>query len=432
MQQAVNAGVPKSRTSPPAGSSGLHRRQQQTVAIIRVPRIWPGAQQAAVASAPSAFPGSDSILPADGDSLEAFGSELLPAPGGASIATFPSAAPPAESAAATPEAPAKAVHRVPVLTMMKWLAVVVLSAAAAAGGQWALQRRQAATATGTIALQTNPAGLDVTVDGRPSGVTPLTLTLSPAVYAVQIGSGPQRRDLRIEVAAGTAVVQHLEMPAPAAAATETGSLLVQTEPTGQMVSIDGVERGPSPLTIDALAGGEHTVTVRGPKGVMKRVVSVKPAETMSLLVTAPAAAPAALAAGWLSVQSPTRLELREGGKLIGTTDTEQIMLPAGKHEIEMVNESIGYRSMREVDVAPSKTSTVSVELPFGMVSLNAQPWAEVWIAGERIGDTPIANLRRRVGSYEVVFRHPQLGERRETILVTLRQPVRLGVDMRSK
>ena len=38
--------------------------------------------------------------------------------------------------------------------------------------------------------------------------------------------------------------------------------------------------------------------------------------------------------------------------------------------------------------------------------------------------------QRRVGSYEVVFRHPQLGERRENVLVTLRQPVRLGVDMR--
>ena len=165
---------------------------------------------------------------------------------------------------------------------------------------------------------------------------------------------------------------------------------------------------------------------------MRRTVSVKAGETMSLLVAAPAAAPEAPVAGWLSVQSPTRLELRESGKLIGTTETEKIMLPAGKHQIEIANDAVGYRSTREIDVVSNKTSTIAVELPFGAVSINAQPWAEVWIGGERIGDTPIANLQRRVGSHEVVFRHPQLGERRETILVTLRQPVRLGVDMRSK
>jgi hypothetical protein len=108
------------------------------------------------------------------------------------------------------------------------------------------------------------------------------------------------------------------------------------------------------------------------------------------------------------------------------------MLPAGEHEIEIVNEAIGFRSSRRVDVASGKKTAISVDLPFGSLSLNAQPWAEVWIGGERVGETPIANLQRRVGSHEVVFRHPQFGERRETVVVTLRQPARLGVDMRGK
>ncbi len=176
-------------------------------------------------------------------------------------------------------------------------------------------------------------------------------------------------------------------------AAATGSLQVQTEPAGQMVSIGGTERGISPVTIDNLPPGQHIITVRGPKGGMRRTVSVKAGETMSLLVAAPAAAPEAPLAGWLSVQSPTRLELRESGKLIGTTETEKIMLPAGRHQIEIVNDAVGYRSTREIDVVSNKTSTIAVELPFGAVSINAQPWAEVWIGGERIGDTPIANLQ---------------------------------------
>jgi hypothetical protein len=50
--------------------------------------------------------------------------------------------------------------------------------------------------------------------------------------------------------------------------------------------------------------------------------------------------------------------------------------------------------------------------------------------GVKIGDTPIGNFAVGAGSHDVVFRHPELGEQRETILVTLKNPVRLSVDMR--
>ena len=66
------------------------------------------------------------------------------------------------------------------------------------------------------------------------------------------------------------------------------------------------------------------------------------------------------------------------------------------------------------------------------MNINAQPWAEVWVDGQRIGETPIGNLSRPVGPHEVVLRHPEFGERRETVIVTLKQPARLGVDMRKK
>jgi hypothetical protein len=179
-----------------------------------------------------------------------------------------------------------------------------------------------------------------------------------------------------------------------------------------------------------LAPGAHSVVVRTPRGTVRRSVAVKAGETFSLLV-APVS-PATPAPGWLSVQASSRLELRENGKLLGTTETEQIMLAAGDHDIELVNEAIGYRSRRQVEILPNQTTSVPVELPYGTLSINAQPWAEVWINGERVGETPIANISRRVGTYDVLFRHPEFGERRQTINVTLRQPARLGVDMRSK
>ena len=60
-----------------------------------------------------------------------------------------------------------------------------------------------------------------------------------------------------------------------------------------------------------------------------------------------------------------------------------------------------------------------LQIPRVAVSINAIPWAEVWIANERLGETPIGNLPLRIGPHEVVFRHPELGERRVVTTVTL-------------
>jgi hypothetical protein len=108
------------------------------------------------------------------------------------------------------------------------------------------------------------------------------------------------------------------------------------------------------------------------------------------------------------------------------------MLPAGKHDIEMVNEELGYRARRTVNVSPGKTLTVSVDLPKGLVSLNATPWASVWIGGRNVGDTPIGNLSVPIGKHEVLFRNPQLGEQRRAVTVTLHAPARLSVDLTKK
>jgi serine/threonine-protein kinase len=73
-----------------------------------------------------------------------------------------------------------------------------------------------------------------------------------------------------------------------------------------------------------------------------------------------------------------------------------------------------------------------MDLPNGTLSINAQPWAEVFVDGERVGETPIGNLSRRIGAHEVIFRHPELGERRELVMISVGKPSRIGVDLRKK
>lgn len=94
--------------------------------------------------------------------------------------------------------------------------------------------------------------------------------------------------------------------------------------------------------------------------------------------------------------------------------------------------SLGYRSTRAVHVTAGEVSAIAVEFPKGTIALNAVPWADVWIDGEKVGETPIGNLPVTIGPHEVIFRHPDLGEQRELVTVTLTAPTRVSVDLTKK
>ena len=68
----------------------------------------------------------------------------------------------------------------------------------------------------------------------------------------------------------------------------------------------------------------------------------------------------------------------------------------------------------------------------GTIAINAAPWANVTLDGKDLGETPVGNTSVAIGTHEVIFRHPQLGEQRITVTVTANTPARLSVDMRKK
>jgi hypothetical protein len=312
-----------------------------------------------------------------------------------------------------------------------WAVAILLVAGAGGAGYWAWSQRAPATpAPASLTVQTTPPGLQVTIAGKPAGVTPVTMSLPPGEYRVGLSAADGRqRDFAVTLAAGASLVRDVEM-APLAAAVPSGSLHVETEPARQAVLVDGIDRGFSPITVAELTPGEHQVVVRTAGGNIRRTIQVREGETVSLLVSG--AELPAVRAGWVTFSSPIRLELRENGRFLGSTDVERLMLPAGEHEIEMTNDALGFQTTRRIAIAADRTTAVPVEVPTGTVNINALPWAEVWLGGERIGETPIANLSRPIGNYEVLLRHPQYGERRARVTVSARQTARLGVDMRAK
>lgn len=314
----------------------------------------------------------------------------------------------------------------------RWAAFAAILVALVTGGALAGRRylvTSASTApTGTLAVNTAPAGAQVFVDGQPQGVTPVSLTLKAGPHVVELRGETGSRSIPVMIGTGTQASQYVELPK---VSVITGQLQVRTEPGNAQVTVDGVPRGRSPLTIGDLTPGAHTVLLENELGSVKQDVAIEAGTTASLVVplTAPPGVPVS---GWLAVTAPVTMQLYENGRLLGSSESERIMVSAGRHEIEISNQPLQYRELRTIQVVPGKVAPLKIELPNQKMSLNAVPWAEVWIDGQKMGETPIGDLPIPVGPHEIIFRHPELGEQRHAITVTASAPARLSVDMRKR
>jgi hypothetical protein len=282
---------------------------------------------------------------------------------------------------------------------------------------------------GTLIMTSNPAGAKLFVDGVEKGVTPLTVQLKPGAHSLELrGDGPPRL-MPITMTAGAQISQYIEIPKVAANA---GQLQVRTEPAGARVSVDGVLRGTSPVTVPDLTPGEHAVSLESASGSVKQVVAIEAGITASLMVPLSGGTEGVPVSGWIAVTAPADVQVFENKRLIGTSQSDRLMVSAGRHDLEIVNETLGYRTTRTLQVSPGKVTPIKIDFPKGTIALNAVPWAEVWVDGEKVGDTPIGNLSLTLGAHEIVFRHPELGEQRHAATVTLNSPARLSVDLRKK
>jgi hypothetical protein len=279
--------------------------------------------------------------------------------------------------------------------------------------------------TGTLVVESKPPGAEVLVNGATRGRTPLQLSLPPGAHRLELVNGTERRTVPISITAGGQASQYFELQQQPV--TANGQLSVRTDPPGARVTVDGQPRGVAPVLVADLAPGPHTVVVESDAGSVQQAVNIEAGVTAALVV--PLITRSAPVSGWVSVTAPVEMQLFEGGRMIGTTQSDRVMVSSGRHEIEVVNETLGYRATKTVTVAPGKVTAIAIELPRGVLSVNAVPWAEVWVDGERIGETPIGNVSLAIGPHEVIFRNPKFKEQRHAVMVTLAAPARLSVDL---
>jgi hypothetical protein len=231
------------------------------------------------------------------------------------------------------------------------------------------------------------------------------------------------------VAEGFVIGRLLRKPAAVGAPL---ALLVETVDPGADVVVDGRSAGFTPLQLNL---GTDTRSIRLVDSRPPRPnagapsPSNRPATSARRDVRRADVAAPPQRSGGIRLVSPFEVEMFEGTRRLGSSATGIVSAAAGRREFELVNTRLGYRARQIVDVKGGQVVSVAVSPPNGRLSINALPWAEVWIDGKSVGETPLANLSVPLGEHEIIFRHPQLGEQRQTALVRQNGVTRVSANL---
>jgi len=266
---------------------------------------------------------------------------------------------------------------------------------------------------------------DEPTDTGPS--TPSTVWLARAAVAAAVAGGAALAWPYLSKALTPAPVV-VEAPTPADTVDVgpklppgkgIGALKVESSPSGAQVLLDGKARGVTPLTLKDLPTGKHEVMLRSDQGTVRRTVTIAANQTESL--------DEQIFSGWVTVYSPFEVTIAEGSRVMRPDDRNQFMLPPGIHELRVVNKSLAYDAVLQVDVKPGDGTTVRLTPPPSTLTVTAPETAEVTVDGTRAGDTPLNGFSVPLGTHDIVVKRANGSEKRYTITVGVK-PYALNVE----
>lgn len=395
------------RANPAAGSNGMIRAVPSSTASSSSSPLedtakLPGDTTTAISVRRPSAAGSAASAAAStsGEGASALGLAAVAKPAAPrAVATFPAArqrpaAPPAPS-------PWNGVARRTAIIVLGLLAV----GQAAYIGARLLMTPDAANAS-VLTVDSAPDGAEVLIDGERRGVTPFKVELPAGSHSLELRKNGRTRTIPLVLAAGVQASQYVELNASSA-----GSAPASAAGAPAATPSSAAPRPAAPLTPPQSTSTDTPVPADG---------------------AAPAAADAVTppipSRGWVVVESGLNLRVLRNGELLGTSEEGRLALSAGRHELELVNDTVGYRATVTVQVPPGRAVQLPVELPQSVLNLTSTPSARVWVDGREIGTTPVSQLALPVGQHEVRFDHPDYGERRMTVLVRVGVTAQAAVD----
>jgi hypothetical protein len=149
-------------------------------------------------------------------------------------------------------------------------------------------------------------------------------------------------------------------------------------------------------------------------------------------VPAPEVPPASRAPefGHLLVLVEPWAEVAVDGVEKGQTPLPEMRLAAGNHELVLSNSNfVGVIRDRIRVIAGQSVQRRYSFKESGTLRLLVRPWADVYVDGRHVGQTPMGALRLPPGSHTIVMRHPELGEKSAVVEVFQDRETVLEVEM---
>jgi diacylglycerol kinase family enzyme len=252
--------------------------------------------------------------------------------------------------------------------------------------------------TGTFTIESNPSMAMIYLDGREVGSTPQTITdIKPGKYTVEVKlDGYRTWDKRVNVKAD------IENIVTAALRINTGSIMIDSEPTKAGIFLNDKEVGTTPETITCLNPGKYNIEVKldgyevwskstkvkiGKESILKAALQIK--------------------SGSVSINSkPSNARIYLDGEEVGITPGIIKSIDSGTHEVEVKKD--GYETWSEsVDIEADKERSLTVVLrtKTSSISIDSDPSdAVVYLDGEEVGMTPDTLRSIIPGTHEVEVR----------------------------
>jgi hypothetical protein len=165
--------------------------------------------------------------------------------------------------------------------------------------------------------------------------------------------------------------------------------------------------------------GRHTIDLKSDGGDVRREVTIAANATSEIEES--------IFSGWLAVISPFDLAIVEDGRALRLDERNQVMLTPGRHTVRLTNRALAFEVVREVELKPGETTTLTIKPAPSTMTVTASETAEVWLDGVRIGETPVSARSIELGTHDIIVRRAGGGDRRFPVTITA-NPFTLNVD----
>jgi hypothetical protein len=132
---------------------------------------------------------------------------------------------------------------------------------------------------------------------------------------------------------------------------------------------------------------------------------------------------------WLSLASNLPATAMLDGSRLGGVPLNHVRVSPGEHELVLENRAVGARHVERITVPAHGDVVKRISFGKGQLNIIADPWADVWLDGASVGQTPLALKDIWEGSHLVRMVFPQGAKSRkvelgpgQTLVIKEKQP----------